>query len=111
LRQRHANQREVALGFWVLGSKSSAGIIFPNLTQSLGAVQPGASSFAGLVTEEAPVESTISGASSFRTVGFGSALFPFVSNRACGARPELLQFGDLIDRKFPRPKAWNSNWD
>ena len=95
----------------MLGSKSSAGIIFPNLTQSLGAVQPGASSFAGLVTEEAPVESTISGASSFRTVGFGSALFPFVSNRACGARPELLQFGDLIDRKFPRPKAWNSNWD
>ena len=59
----------------MLGSKSSAGIIFPNLTQSLGAVQPGASSFAGLVTEEAPVESTISGASSFRTVGFGRRSF------------------------------------
>jgi hypothetical protein len=31
-------------------------LFFPNLTESLGAVQPGASSFAGLVTEEAAVE-------------------------------------------------------
>ena len=38
------------------GLGTSADIVFPNLTQCLGAVQPGASSFAGLVTEEAAVE-------------------------------------------------------
>jgi len=50
-----------------------SGVCF--LTRSLGAVQPGASSFAGLVREEAAVESTFTGASSFRTVGFGRRSF------------------------------------
>ena len=90
----------------MLGSKSSAGIVFPK-PHSEPRCRPARGFFLrGAGDRGSRGREHIHGCFFVSDCRLRSAFFPFVtSDRACGTRPELLRFGDLIDRKFHETKG------